>query len=291
MVRLTDRIGKGLRTAPRDAMLSAEGTPETKGRIFGFHRSLDTAGAVTGPTLALLFLHFYPAHYRELFLVAFFPGLIAILLTYVVKEKKVEIKIQTKVRFFSFLQYWKESPAAYKRLLFGLLFFALINSSDLFLILRAKDAGLSDTGVIGIYIFYNLVYAIFSYPIGVLGDRLGLLKMFIIGILLFAIVYAGMALDGSVYWYASLFFIYGVYAACTESIAKALISNVVDPKNIATALGTFNAFQSIATLIASSLAGLIWYTFGTAIFFTCTASLAIVVMIYLISQRRYFQRR
>ena len=278
--RVTDRIGKGLRTAPRDAILSTEATHRTKGRVFGFHRSLDTVGAATGPLLALVFLHFYPGRYRELFVLAFFPGLAATLLTFIIKEKPVEVTITEKVNFFSFIRYLKESPVAYKRLLLGLLMFALINSSDLFLILRAKEAGLSDTGVIGIYIFYNLVYAVFAYPAGVLADKIGHRATLMLGLMLFVFVYAGMARAITIYGYGLLFFVYGIYAACTESISKALISNNVDNKNIATALGTYNAFQSIAALLSSSLAGLIWYLCGAEALFISTAGLCAIVIFY-----------
>lgn len=278
--RVTDRIGKGLRTAPRDAILSTEATHRTKGRVFGFHRSLDTVGAATGPLLALVFLHFYPGRYRELLVLAFLPGLAATLLTFVIKEKPVEVTITKKVNFFSFIRYLKESPVAYKRLLLGLLMFALINSSDLFLIIRAKEAGLSDTGVIGIYIFYNLVYAVFAYPAGVLADKIGHRATLMLGLILFVFVYAGMARAVTIYGYGLLFFVYGIYAACTESISKALISNNVDNKNIATALGAYNAFQSIAALLSSSLAGLIWYLYGPEALFISTAGLCTIVIFY-----------
>lgn len=188
--------------------------------------------------------------------------------------------ITEKVNFFSFIRYLKESPVAYKRLLLGLLMFALINSSDLFLILRAKEAGLSDTGVIGIYIFYNLVYAVFAYPAGVLADKIGHRATLMLGLMLFVFVYAGMARAITIYGYGLLFFVYGIYAACTESISKALISNNVDNKNIATALGTYNAFQSIAALLSSSLAGLIWYFCGAEALFISTAGLCTIVIFY-----------
>lgn len=280
--RLLDRIGKGIRTAPRDAILSAESRPETKGRIFGLHRSLDTTGAVVGPVFALLYLYYYPQQYRTLFMVAFFPGLMAVLLTFFIKEKQSPNEYTQTINFFSFLRYLKDSPLMYKRLLVGLLFFTFINSTDLFLLLRAKEAGLSDTEVIGIYIFYNLIYAAFAYPAGILADRIGLLTMLIVGLILFAVVYAGMTLTGTIFWYGSLFLVYGLYAACSESIAKALISNSVDTTHMATALGTYNAFQSLITLVSSSLAGLVWYVYGAAYLFTGTASLTCIVICYFI---------
>jgi sugar phosphate permease len=146
LVRTLDRLGKGIRTGARDAILSDESTSENKGKVFGFHRSLDTLGAVAGPGIALLFLYYYPEKYQTLFIIAFIPGLIAVLASMLIKEKIKEKKAdQKKPGFFSFLKYWKESPSNYRRLLVGLLVFTLVNSSDMFLLLKAKESGLSDT--------------------------------------------------------------------------------------------------------------------------------------------------
>jgi sugar phosphate permease len=133
--RTLDRIGKGIRTGARDAILSHEATPKTKGKIFGFHRSMDTLGAVLGPSLALLYLYYYPEDYKTLFLLAFVPGVLAVLSSFYLKEKKLnEQKGKVKTPFFSFLNYWKESPQAYRKLVTGLLLFTLFNSSDVFLL-------------------------------------------------------------------------------------------------------------------------------------------------------------
>ena len=156
--RTIDRIGKGIRTGARDAILSDEATPETKGKIFGFHRSMDTFGAVLGPSLALVYLYFYPQDYKTLFYIAIVPGLFAVITSFLLKDKSIPIvKEYKRTTFFSFLNYWKESPTEYRKLLIGLLAFALFNSSDVFLLLKAKQAGLSDSMVIGAYIFYNLM--------------------------------------------------------------------------------------------------------------------------------------
>ncbi|MFZ2430031.1 MAG: MFS transporter [Lutibacter sp.] len=279
--RTIDRFGKGIRTGARDAILSDEATPETKGKIFGFHRSMDTFGAVLGPALALLYLYFYPEDYKTLFYIAFIPGLLAVLATFYLKDKRV-IKEKTKVStpFFSFLKYWKVSPPAYRKLVTGLLVFTLFNSSDVFLILKAKQAGIDDTMVIGIYIFYNLVYALFAFPIGILADKIGLKTIFIIGLSFFAAVYFGMALNTNLYFFFGLFFLYGIYASATEGISKAWISNITDKKDTATAIGTFSGLQSICTMLASSLTGLIWFQFGATAAFLTTAIVTMLVIIY-----------
>lgn len=279
--RTIDRFGKGIRTGARDAILSDETTSKNKGKIFGFHRSMDTLGAVLGPLLALLYLYFYPQDYKTLFYIAFAPGLLAILASLYLKDKnKKPVKSAQKTTFFSFLQYWKVSPPNYRKVVIGLLAFALFNSSDVFLLLKAKQAGLDDTMVIVVYVFYNLIYALSAFPVGILADNIGLKKMFIFGLSLFAMVYFGMSTSSNIYVIAGLFFLYGVYAAATEGISKAWISNITDKKDTATAIGTYSGFQSICSMLASSLAGLIWYQFGASATFVITAVATLLIIGY-----------
>ncbi len=278
--RSIDRLGKGLRTGARDAMLSDEATPATKGKVFGFHRSMDTFGAVLGPALALVYLYYYPKDYKTLFFVAFLPGALAVLASLFLKDKQRPTKHKSATPFFSFLHYWHESPPEYRRLTIGLLAFTLFNSSDIFLLLKAKEAGLSDTAVIGIYIGYNLVFALMAFPLGILADKMGLKKMFVFGLVLFAVVYTGMAFTANLYMIAGLFALYGIYAAATEGISKAWISNISDKKDTATAIGTYSGFQSICTMLASSLAGVVWYQFGAAEAFMVTGMATAVIILY-----------
>jgi MFS family permease len=282
--RTTDRIGKGLRTGARDAMLSDEATPQTKGRVFGLHRAMDTLGAVIGPGVALIYLYFYPGNYTMLFYIAFIPGILAISFTFFIHErKKNQHKIDLKsVSLFSFAYYWKDSPQSYKKLVIGLLAFTCINSSDVFLLLKVKDAGLDDASVIGVYIFYNLIYALAAYPIGRLSDKIGFKKTFIIGLFLFAFVYTGMAMANQLYLFFILFFLYGLYAAATESIAKAWISNISDKKDTATAIGTYTGFQSVCTMLASALAGWIWFSFGAGATFLFSGITTLLIILYVI---------
>jgi len=281
LARTIDRLGKGIRTGARDALLSDEATPATKGRVFGFHRSMDTLGAVAGPALALLYLYFHPNQYRALFLVAFVPGLLAIGLSFFLRDRKTEpTEKKAPAAFFSFLHYWKDSPKIYRKVVVGLLIFTLCNSSDVFLLLRIKQAGLNDTATIGVYIFYNLVYALAAFPLGILADRVGLKKIFVAGLLLFVLVYAGMTITGEVYWYGLLFFLYGLYAAATEGISKAWISNITDKADTATAIGTYTGFQSICTMLASIVTGWIWLRFGVSTAFLVTAIIASIVLLY-----------
>jgi len=260
--RTTDRLGKGIRTSARDALLSSEATPETKGRIFGLHRAMDTAGAMIGPVIALLFFMIFPENFILVFLIAFIPGLIAVLLTLFIKEKKQNpgATIQSK-GFFSFLKYWKHAGTEYKKLVFGLLIFSLINSSDIFLLLLIKHIGYTNTEVISVYIFYNFVYAVSSYPIGILADKIGLKKIFTAGLVLFAVVYGGMAFMPSLGIIFVLFFVYGLYASATESISKAWITNIADKQDTATAVGFYTGLSSIFTMLSSFIAGFLWSSF------------------------------
>lgn len=293
-VRTIDRLGKGVRTAARDALLSQEATKETKARVFGFHRSMDTVGAAIGPVIALLFLFFYPGQYQTLFYLAFIPGLLSILFIFLLKEKKQPVSTLGKGNFFSFFKYWKIASPEYRKVVAGLLLFALFNSSDIFLLLITKETignntitlfsttFNADTITIAAYIFYNLVYAAASYPMGVLADRLSYKKIILFGLALFAIVYGGFAFNPSVMGIFILFSIYGIYAAATEGVIKAWITNLAHKENTATAIGFYTSCESICTLSASILAGALWTSWGSTSTFIVTAVISIIVLIYLL---------
>lgn len=280
--RLVDRTGKGVRTASRDAVLANEATNETLGRVFGFHRALDTLGAVFGPAIALIFLIYYPKEYQTLFLFAFIPGLFAIAFTFLIKEQKIKPNtLKQYPSFKAFYQYWINSSADYKKLTGALLVFTLFNSSDVFLLLRMKESGIDDAILISIYIIYNAVYALCAYPMGAFGDKYGLKKIMISGFLLFAVVYAGMSLNNNFLVFSLLFMLYGIYAAATEGVAKAWITKIINKQNTATAIGTYTGFQSIATLLASSFAGFLWYQFGSAVALLSSSIVTLFVVAYL----------
>ena len=278
--RTLDRLGKGIRTAARDALLSKEATRETKGRVFGFHRGMDTVGATIGPALALLFLYFRPGQYKSIFYFAFIPGLISVLLIFLLKEKRQPVSTLGKGNFFSFFNYYKIATVEYKRLVVGLLLFALFNSSDIFLLLKVKEVTGNDTTTIAAYVFYNLVYALASYPLGAIADKLSFRKVYLTGLLLFAIVYMGFAFDPSTVVIFLLFFIYGIYAAATDGVTKAWITNIAHNENTATAIGFYTSCESICTLVASIVAGAIWSTFGSLYTFFLTAAIALIVFTY-----------
>ncbi len=291
-VRTLDRLGKGVRVAAKDALLSQEATKETKARVFGFNRSLDTAGATIGPAIALVFLLYYPGEYKTLFYIAFIPGVISVLFLFLLREKKQPVSTLEKGSFFSFFKYWKIATPEYKTLVRGLLLFALFNSSDVFLLLKTKEVigddtinilgntFTSDTITIAAYVLYNLVWAIGSYPLGALADKIGFKKLFLLGLFLFAMVYGGFAFDPSISVIFVLFALYGIFSAATDGISKAWITNIAHNKNTATAVGFYTSCQSICTLGASTIAGFIWSNMGSSYTFIMTAAIAFVVMIY-----------
>jgi len=279
--RTTDRLGKGIRTGARDAILSDESTRDNKGKIFGFHRSLDTVGAAIGPVAALLFLYFYPGQYRLLFIIAFIPGLFSISITFLIREKARNAKpVENGKGFFSFIYYWKRSNRLYKQLVIGLLAFTLFNSSDAFLLLAMKNNGLSDISMIAVYIFYNLVYAIISFPIGIIADKIGMKKVLITGLLIFSIVYIIFGFVNNIWIFFGIFILYAVYAASTEGISKAWISNICNKEDTATAIGFYTGFASILTLLSSILTGILWFVFNPIISLVFSGAGVFCVAIY-----------
>jgi MFS family permease len=282
LARTIDRLGKGLRTAARDALLSDNATPGTKARVFGFHRALDTLGAFLGPIVALVFLHFFPLQYKPLFYWAFLPGIVSVALIFLLKEIPRPYSTSKKGNFFSYFSYWKIAKPEYKKLVAGLLLFSLFNSSDVFLLIKTKEVTGSDTTTIIAYIFYNLVYAIASYPMGLLADKTGMKRIFISGLFLFALVYFLFGISGVPFLIFLAFFLYALYAAATEGIGKAWITNLSHDANTATAIGFYTSCQSICTLLASSLAGLLWISFGSTAVFLITSIITFCVIGYFV---------
>lgn len=279
-VRTIDRLGKGLRTAARDALLSQNATPQTKARVFGFHRSMDTLGAAIGPALALLLFVLFPGNYTLIFLLAGIPGLLSVALIFLLKEKRSPSSTLGKGGFFSFFRYWKVATPQYKKLVVGLLLFALFNSADIFLLLKTKEVTGDDRLTIGAYIVYNIVFALASYPLGALADKIGIRKVFISGLLLFALVYLLFATAPTTFIIYTAFVLYGLYAAATEGITKAWITNLAASQNVATAIGFYTSCESICALLASVLAGWLWVAFGSQATFFATAVVAVLVAAY-----------
>jgi MFS family permease len=283
--RVTDRIGKGIRTSPRDALLASYSDGDNTGAIFGFHRGMDTLGAVFGPLIALLLLNIYSNNFRLVFLIAFAPSLAAIGVSLLIKDRKIEIAQRSRKLFP--IGFWKEAPKDYKILTVLFTLFSLVNSSDVFLILRSKDISHSTTAAILVYVFYNLVYASTSYPVGILSDKFGKKNIFIAGLLIFSGVYFGFGLSSGIGVIWGLFFFYGLYAAFSEGVLKAWVSDLVPDNKRASAIGLITMLSSFSIMLGSVVTGLLWDKFGAAVPFLVSGgvSLAVAISLYILSRK------
>ncbi len=272
--RVTDRIGKGMRTAPRDALLAGYSNSNNTGAIFGFHRGMDTLGAVLGPLIALLLLRIYDYNYNIIFILAFIPSIIAVTFTFFIKDKKIEVKEKRKIEYKLF---WKKSPQVYKSLVILITIFSLVNSSDVFLILKSRNISHSDTIAILGYVFYNLIYAGTSYPAGLISDKIGKKKIYIAGLVIFSAVYFGFAASDNFILTWVLFALYGIYAASTEGILKAWVSDLVSYEKVASAVGLITMVSSIAMFAGSILAGYLWDAFGSSVPFYLSSTVSLII--------------
>jgi MFS family permease len=287
--RISDRIGKGIRTAPRDALLASYATKASSGSIFGFHRGMDTLGAAIGPAIALVLLYFYPTNYTLVFLFALIPSLIAVFTTFLVKDNQISSKPKVKSTYSSF---WISAPKKYKILLVLFSAFSFVNSSDVFLILKSKEVSNSNTTAILGYIFYNLIYASFSYPIGKAADIYGKKNIFLFGLFVFALVYLGFGFTKNIYVLFFLFALYGIYAAASEGVAKAWVSDLIPDEKRGSAIGLLTMLSSFAVMLGSFFAGFLWDKFSSSspFYFSGSTTLFLCVGYYLLkspTQKKY----
>jgi len=281
--RFLDRLGKGLRTSPRDAMIADSTEASYRGKAFGLHRAMDTLGAILGPLLAIYFLVVLKENLRIIFLIAFVPAALAVLtLIFFLKETALIPKAQTDT---GKINPWQLS-ADFKKFLLASVIFAIGNSSDAFLIVRSKQLGLSITLVILAYVLYNISYSVFSTPFGILSDRWPRKNVMIIGYLIFALVYTGFALVKSAAMVWVLFFIYGFYIAMTDGVGKALVSDMVAAEYRATALGLYHFALGIFAFFASLIAGLLWTHLGVQAPFVYGAVCAVISCVFLFALMR-----
>jgi MFS family permease len=284
-IRLTDRVGKGLRSAPRDAMIADAADPSERGLAFGFHRAMDHAGAVVGPLLGYFILLFIAenknapsaADYRTLFLVASVPALAAVLVAALFVRETRRAKTNDAAAAAVVTPPARLSlrgfDANFKRFLFILVLFTLSNSSDTFLLLRAKEAGVGAATVPLLWAALHVCKVASSLVGGDLSDRLGRKTLIASGWLLYAGVYAGFAFVSSVGEAWALFLIYGVYFGLVEGAEKALVADLVPADQRGTAYGLYNLAFSIAVLPASLLLGALWQWRGATTAFLVSAAL------------------
>jgi MFS family permease len=267
-IRFFDRLGKGIRSSARDAIIS-ESKSLGMGRSFGFQRSLDTLGAVIGPLIAVALFGFLS--YRGLFLLAFIPGILAAaLVVFFVKETASgpRSKQSYKVSFRSF-------DSNFRIFLLGLGLFFVGNSSDAFLFLRAQNLGVPTLVIPLLYLLMNVIYAVSAFPFGVVSDKIGRKAVLLIGFAIFFIVYLGFAFASSALVVWVLFPVYGLYYGLTDGVSRALVSDLAPPHLKATAFGTYYFVVGAVALPASLIAGTLWQILGPISTFLYGAFMAV----------------
>lgn len=258
--RWIDRFGKGIRTAPRDALIADSTDPTKRGSAFGLHRAMDTLGAVLGIILAYYFFTRFSGDYSRVFLYSLIPAFLGVIALFFVRETK---KIKDSRASKPVLK-WSILDKRLKGFLIVTLIFTLGNSSNQFLLLRAKNLGFNDATVLLLYLVYNLVYMVFAYPAGRLSDRIGRKRIIVIGYLFYGLVYLGFALVGKADYLWLLFGLYGIYIGLTEGVQKALISDIAPVETRATLIGLHATLEGIGLLPASFIAGLLWNTISAS---------------------------
>jgi len=255
--RILDRFGKGVRTAPRDALISESSAGDKRGRAFGLHRAMDTLGAVLGASFAFILLVHYKGDYQMVFLISLVPAAAGVGVLFLAKEAR---KARVAVKKVSLG--WSVLDHRLRMFLLIIFLFSLGNSSNQFLILRAKNMGFSVTTAILLYIVFNVVHAGSSYPLGSLSDRVGRRKLLVFGYAAYGAVYLGFALAPSKYFLWVLFGAYGLYLGATEGVEKALVSDLAPAHLKATLMGMHATLVGIGLLPASIIAGSLWSLFG-----------------------------
>ncbi|MGQ9499916.1 MAG: MFS transporter [Dissulfurimicrobium sp.] len=255
--RFIDRLGKGIRTAPRDAILAESTEKAYLARAFSLHRSMDTIGAVVGPLTAFFMLRFFQNNYRLVFWASIIPGVIAVLLIvfFITEKEKKKAKTPAAERPYFTLRHfnWR-----FRLFIVIVAIFAFGNSSDAFLMLKAGQAGVKPTLIPIIYLTFNLVYAFSAIPAGIAADRFGKKRIILAGFIVFALIYYGFAVTGDAYMVWLLFAIYGIFMGLTEGVQKAYLATIISPDFKATAFGVYNTVIGLAMLPASIIGGWLW---------------------------------
>lgn len=280
--RAVDRFGKGIRTAPRDAIIAESTGKDQLGKAFGFHRAMDTVGAVIGPSVAFAILVVFPGNLRLVFLLSTIPGIIAVfLIVALVREKRhKEDAPRPSLKIASF-------DGRFRLYIVVVAIFSIGNFADAFLILRAKNLGFSNELITAVYLLYNVIYAASSIPLGIIADKIGLKKIVAVGLLLYSIIFAGFALSTSALHIWVLFSAYGVYKGLTEGNLRAYVASIAPAEKKATAFGVYHAVNGAMLLPASVIAGLLWDISGPGLAFAYGSVMSIIAaIVFVYADRR-----
>lgn len=286
-IRFSDRVGKGLRTSPRDAMIADSTPPEFRGMAYGFHRAMDHGGAIVGPLLATGLLLLYEGSISAVFLLSFIPGTMAVALL-VVGLREREAAPRTGGSTFNFRSAWTEMPDSFRKYLLIILIFTLGNSTDAFLLVRAQALGVPIALLPTIWVALHVVKMAFSVPGGMLSDRLGRKRVIVAGWVVYALVYAGFSF-ASLQWHVwALFATYGIYFGLTEGVEKALVADLAPAHLRGSAFGLYHLTVGIGAFPASLLFGLAWERFGAPAAFGMGAGLALIssVMLAMLREKK-----
>ena len=283
--RFFERVGKGLRTAPRDSLISGSVKNREAGRSFGFQKAMDNSGAIVGPLLAFLLLSVFPLNYRNIFLLATIPALFGVL-TVVIFIKEAKAEKRESSRRFSL----KLLPRKFYFFLIVIFVFTLGNSADALLLVKTSETGIAKAYIPFVYMIFNAVSVVLAVPIGKLSDRIGREKLIIAGFLVYALVYYFFGRFNSITIFIFLFMFYGLYSALTDGSQKALISDIVSRDLKGTGFGLYHAVLGITLLPASLIAGILYdkvnsnapFYFGAAM----ALMAAVLMVIYCFYQRK-----
>lgn len=278
-IRIGDRIGKGVRTAPRDALIADSTDISMRGRAFGFHQAMDHLGAAIGPLIAFAFLWMFPNHLRLLFLLTVIPGVVVVLMLMLLL-REVPAAATTKVSF-----QWTLQPfdANFRRYLLALVIFTLGNSSDAFLLVRSAELGVPTWGLPLLWCVFHIVKSSSNLLLGRAVDEYGTRPFILLGWLVYALVYVGFGLATTAWEACGLFLCYALFYGFTEPAEKTLVAMLVGAERKGLAYGWYNFAIGIATLPASLIFGALYERFGPLVPFGCGAGLAVVAAMLLMT--------
>lgn len=252
-LRFFERIGKGLRTAPRDSLISGSVTAGETGKNFGFHKAMDNSGAIIGPLTAFILLYFFPLNYYYIFLLATIPAILGVItIILFIREVKADKKDNTDKFHFKLL------PRKFYFFVFIIFVFTLGNSADALLLVKTAETGINKSYVPFVYMIFNTVSVILAIPVGKISDRIGREKLIILGFLIYSVVYFLFGRFNNLNIFILLFILYGFYSAFTDGSQKALISDIVSKDLMGTGFGLYHAALGITLLPASLIAGILY---------------------------------
>jgi MFS family permease len=281
--RVMDRFGKGIRTAPRDVLVSESADKKSMGKAFGLHKALDMLGSAIGILITYFILRSFSSEgvydYKKLFIVSMIPAIFGLLMFAFVKQKGKSGIVKAREPF------WKNIKKVDRQLILYLLvvfIFTLGNSSNSFILLKAKAAGFDDVSVILLYFIFNIVASVLSLPLGKLSDKIGRQKLLIPGYLAFSLCYVGFAFASSQFMMIAVFVLYGIYTAMITGVERAFVAEISPPELRGTMLGLHSTVAGIALLPASMIAGALWSAFGDVAPFLFGAGLSLVAALVLV---------